>query len=187
MKTQTLKSCMLALTGAVALSASGSASAMAPPYLACVYKGEAQLESGGGAPLTCWLNMVVKTDCDGNVVEITAVGFNPGDATCGAFNVGGLPWISTLAEINAGTGSINTAPTLPISFGALTPSGFQPLAGGVLDLLGNPAITDPYACDGNAVDLPRSVDVNPMGTSGNFGGSTTIKSTLNRITCSENL
>lgn len=187
MKTQILKSSMLALAGAVAIAAAGSASAMAPPYQACVYKGETQLDSGGGAPLTCWLNMVVKSDCDGNVVEITAAGPNPGDPNCGALMVGGFPWTSTLAGINSGTGSINTATTLPVSVGALTPSGFQPLAGGVVQLLGNPATTTPYTCDGNTVNLPDSVVVNPMGTPGNFGGSATFTGTLDRIVCGEHL
>ncbi|MEY1661150.1 hypothetical protein [Isoalcanivorax beigongshangi] len=184
------KKLLTGLTGvaaAVALAGVAStASAMAPPYVACVYKGETSLDLGGSA-VNCWLNMSVKADCDGNVVEITAAGANPGDSTCAALFLGGFPWTSTLSGINSGTGNINTGTSMPYSVLLFTPSGISPIAGGVVELFGSPAAGDNFACDGKTITLPKVVDVNPGGISGNFGGSVTFTGALSRIACGEHL
>lgn len=165
MSTKILKTSMLALAGAVALAAAGSASAMAPPYLACNYKGSTNLVVGGSAR-QCWLNLAVKVDCDGNVIEVTAAGPNPGDPACAALFTGNFPWTGDLPDIMAGMGAIDTTTGSGgmVPFSVMDANG-NPLAGGTVT--GVEGITPQnHQCDGNTVTVPHTVRV--TGTN-NFG------------------
>lgn len=166
MKTQILKPVLLTLAGAVSLAATASAQAMSPPYLACTFKGQTVL-AAGGTSIGCWLNTVVKVDCDGNVIEVAAAGANAGDSSCPGLFTGNFPWASDLPSIMAGNGTINTSAgsggAIPFS---VMDAGGSPLAGGnVYNVAGGgPLIT--YVCDGNNVDVPSFVQI--TGTN-NFG------------------
>lgn len=187
MKSKLMKPTMLALAGAVALAAAGSASAMAPPYLGCVYKGETILvPPGGGDPVTCWLNLVVKTDCDGNALEITAAGANPGDATCSQLATLGFPWTGTLPGIFPGPGSISTDDQIPFS---VMNAGGTPVAGGdVSGIAGN--TPQNHTCNGNVVTVPHFVTITGANNFGPLSGTFATLNTVNsleKITCGEKL
>ncbi|WOD26699.1 hypothetical protein RYH70_11790 [Alloalcanivorax xenomutans] len=171
MSTKILKTSMLALAGAVALAAAGSASAMVPPYAVCTFKGETELTVGGGAPTTCWLTLTTKVDCAGNI-EIVAAGPVAGDASCPGLFLGNFPWTGDAAAILAGVGTIDTGATGSVIVRSAPPSG-QPavIAGGtVTGVSGGPAI--PATCDtGTTVDVPAVVQVS--GTN-NFGSTATF-------------
>ncbi|WP_262462004.1 hypothetical protein [Alloalcanivorax balearicus] len=159
MSTKILKTSMLALAGAVALAAAGSASAMSPPYAMCTFKGETQLTSGVGAT-SCWLTLAAKVNCDGDV-EIVAAGPVEGDATCTDIFVGNFPWFGTTAGIIAG-GTINTDFVATGNPSVIHVSGL-PLAGGTLTGVGPATSTMGVACDaGSTVTVPTVVPVNGM-------------------------
>lgn len=161
MSTKILKPTMLALAGAVALAAAGSASA----DLACIFKGQTSL-TVGTTTTECWLNTVVKVDCDGNVVLVRAAGANAGQATCPGLFLGNFPWQSDLTSIVAGNGTIDTTAGSGgvIPFAVQDPSG-NPLAGGnVYNVDGS--TTSNYICDGNTIAVPDFVAVTGMN---NFG------------------
>ncbi|MBM1145178.1 hypothetical protein GN155_015450 [Alcanivorax sp. ZXX171] len=156
MKNQILKSSMLALAGAVAFAAAGSASAMSPPYAMCTFKGETQLDVGSG-PTTCWLTLATKVNCDGDV-EIVAAGPVAGQAGCPFLFVGNFPWTGDAASIIAGGATINTdANGLGIT--SVNDASGNPLAGGLLNGVGGSTSTS-VACDtGSTVAVPDSVPV----------------------------
>lgn len=157
MSTKILKTSMLALAGAVALAAAGSASAMPPPYAMCTYKGETQLDAGAG-PTTCWLTLATKVNCAGDV-EIVAAGPVAGDASCPFLFVGNFPWTSNAGAIIAGGATVNTdANGLGIT--SVNDAGGTPLAGGILNGVG-PAPGVPAVCDGGGttVNVPSQVPV----------------------------
>ncbi|MFP1682582.1 hypothetical protein ACLD0W_08710 [Alloalcanivorax sp. C16-1] len=156
MKTQILKSSMLALAGAVAIAAAGSASAMSPPYAMCNYKGESTL-TFGGSQSTCWLTLATKVNCAGDV-EIVAAGPVAGDATCPFLFVGNFPWTGNAAAIIAGGATINTdANGLGIT--SVNDAAGSPLAGGLLNGVGGSTSTA-VACDtGSTVNVPDQVPV----------------------------
>lgn len=171
MKTQILKSSMLALAGAVAIAAAGSASAMSPPYTMCSFKGETTL-SLGGASTTCWTTLTTKVDCDGNV-EIVAVGATPGDLNCRGLYTGNLFWTGDAASIISGGATINTDP-LGLGLPAVIDFSGTPRASGILNGVGPASATSTEACDssGGTVTVPLDVPVN-----GSFSNGATFVTT----------
>ncbi|WP_194865757.1 hypothetical protein [Alloalcanivorax profundimaris] len=166
MKNQILKSSMLALAGAVAFAAAGSASAMAPPYAMCSFKGETTLTSPSGAATTCWTTLTTKVDCDGNV-EIVAVGANPGDPNCRGLYTGNLPWTGDAADIISGGATINTDPA-GLGLPAVMDFSGAPRASGILNGVGPASATSVEACNGSGgtVTVPADVPVNGSFSSG---------------------
>lgn len=160
MSTKILKTSMLALAGAVALAAAGSASAMAPPYTMCTYKGETQLDAGAG-PTTCWLTLTTKINCDGDI-EIVAAGPVAGDSGCPFLFVGNFPWTGNVANIISGGASINTDAN---GFGinsVITATGAG-LAGGLVNGVSTVGGTSAATCDSSTnttINVPNSVQVN---------------------------
>jgi hypothetical protein len=174
MKTQILKSTMLALAGAVAFAAAGSASAMAPPYTMCSFKGETTLTSPSGGETTCWTTLTTKVDCDGNV-EIVAVGANPGDnPNCRALYTGNLPWMGDAADIISGGATINTDPA-GLGLPAVIDFNGTPRASGILNGVGPASSTSVEACDssGGTVTVPDDVPVNGSFSNGAMFVTTT--------------
>lgn len=156
MKTQILKSTMLALAGAVAFAAAGSASAMSPPYAMCNFKGETTLNAGGSTS-TCWLTLATKVNCAGDV-EIVAAGPVAGDPTCPFLFVGNFPWTGDAASIIAGSATINTDANGSGIASVIDANG-SPLAGGLLNGVGGSTSTS-VACDtGSTVPVPDQVPV----------------------------
>lgn len=159
MSTKILKTSMLALAGAVAFAAAGSASAMAPPYAMCNFKGETTL-SLGGSSTTCWTTLAAKVDCDGNV-EIVAVGAVPGDLNCRGLYTGNLFWTTNAGAIISGTTTVNTDP-LGLGLPAVIDFSGTPRASGILNGVGPAGGSTTAACNGSGgtVAVPTDVPVN---------------------------
>ncbi|MEO1903236.1 MAG: hypothetical protein ABGX87_15890 [Alcanivorax sp.] len=154
MKTQILKSSMLALAGAVAIAAAGSASADAT----CTYRGETQLNAGSGAT-TCLLTLTADVNCAGDL-EIVAAGPVAGDAGCPFLFVGNFPWTGNAGAIIGGGATINTDAN---GFGitSVNDAAGTPLAGGILNGVGSVGTPVAAVCDsgGTTVNVPEGVQV----------------------------
>ena len=169
MKTQILKSTMLALAGAVAFAAAGSASAMAPPYTICNFKGQTSLEVQGLGTTQCWLTLTAKANCAGDL-EIVAGGPVPGQASCSGLFLGGFPWTGMTPAL----GTIFTPATGSVAAQGGTPPEIPLIAGGPVTGVTAFGGTSPEVCDstsGTTVQIPNAVQVS--GTN-NFGGAATF-------------
>lgn len=171
MKSKLMKPTMLALAGAVALAAAGSASAMSPPYAVCNFKGQTELTVPGLPTAQCWLTLTAKANCAGDM-EIVAAGPVPGaSASCSLLFVGGFPWTG----MTPGLGTIFTPTTGSVAIQDGTPPEIPLIAGGAVTgvSVAPPGNTSFVQCDdsGNTVEVPNVVQVS--GTN-NFGGSATF-------------
>jgi hypothetical protein len=154
MSTKILKTSMLALAGAVALAAAGSASAMAPPYTMCNFKGETSLAVPGLPATSCWLTLTTKVDCAGNV-EVVAGGPVAGDANCPGLFLGNFAWTSTTPTL--GTVQTGASGSVAANTGGGT---LTMIAGGTVYNVSAPSFSG-EVCDasGNTVQVPDSVVV----------------------------
>jgi hypothetical protein len=182
MKTQILKSSMLALAGVVALGA-GAAQASGPitaPYLLCTFKGNTQLTpQGAPSPTSCWLTTTMKMDCDApNHFHIVAAGSVPGDTNCSGLFLGNLPWGGNLADITGSAGTIDTNHVGLLPYSVINGGTLQPVAGGVVSGVLASTPTTNFMCGANTVPIPDYVSIS--GAS-NFGPSPVGTATLNTV------
>ncbi|GEM_PF-2790795 len=189
MSTKILKTSMLALAGAVALAAAGSASAdPLGTYSTCEYKGTTTLTSANlPAPISCWLHVVAKVSCEADVngnrhVHVTAAGANPGDPECAGLALANVPWGTDL-DSSGGIPS-GVIDTDHLGSGLASVYSFQPglgvavpVAGGILNgVVGTGTAFDECATPGV---VPTSIDIN-----GSFpGGDPQLQGSLSLRGC----
>lgn len=175
------KKILTGLTGvaaAVALAGVAStASAMAPPYAVCTFKGETVLNAG--VQTKCWLTLTAKVNCAGDV-EIVAAGPVAGEASCPFLFVGNFPWTTNAADIIAGTASINTDGSGSGLQSVMDVTG-TPVAGGMLTGSIGPSPSVAATCaSGSTVQVPTSV---PVSATFSMTGATFTATGLKNLGC----
>lgn len=159
------KKLMTGLTGvaaAVALAGVAStASAMAPPYAICNFKGTTVLTNPmTGDSTTCWLTLTAKANCAGDV-EVVAGGSVPGDLTCRGLFLGNFPWTGNAASIIAGGAVIDTDP-LALGLPSVIDFSGNPQGGGTINNVSSVPLntgTSVACAAGATVTVPLAVSV----------------------------
>lgn len=173
MKTQILKSSMLALAGAVAIAAG---TAHADDQYA-IYKGETTLTTATGATAVCWLTIAGTIDENGSVT-VKAAGARPGDyPTCSAIYLGNIAWTGTMSNLSgAGSVPLVTDASIPGNPSTVLPATGDQCTGTVT------GITYPGVVSGTQTGnaIPSQIDINNPGTF-NYGTNCAIEGTLNLI------
>ncbi|WP_284455042.1 hypothetical protein [Alloalcanivorax xenomutans] len=177
MSTKILKTSMLALAGAVAFAAAGSASAMPPPYAMCTFKGETELTVPGQPTTSCWLTLTTKVNCAGDI-EVVAAGPVAGQANCPGLFLGNFPWTGStpaLGTIDTGAGGSVAANT---GGGMLTM-----IAGGIVYNVSDSGGFSNQVCDGvgNTVQVPNAVEVTGLNNFGFAPNGSSSNATFNTV------
>ncbi|MEP1895504.1 MAG: hypothetical protein ABJQ98_12775 [Alloalcanivorax venustensis] len=126
------------------------------------YQGTTVLTNPVTGSVTCLVTIAGDIDGSGNI-QVQSVGAEPGDANCDLIYNGQTPWTGNTSGSTLTTGSASSIIVVGTSVASS--------CGGTISQIvynGLPGI-------------PTSVDINPGGVVGNYGGSCTIEGNLVRI------